>query len=94
MLARVVTARICIREMHGSNFIWDTLFSKNFEIFLSSHMQMSREDIPQIMPELKDAVFWNVEPCGSPKNRRFGGTCSLHLRSRTRTSSVRRLKTV
>jgi hypothetical protein len=27
--------------------------------------------------KLKNGVFWNVMPCGSCKNRRFGGT--LHL---------------
>jgi hypothetical protein len=26
----------------------------------------------------KNAVFWNVTPCGSCKNRRFRGTCRLH----------------
>jgi hypothetical protein len=30
---------------------------------------------------LKNGVFWDVTPCGSCKNRRFGGTCRLlHLR--------------
>jgi hypothetical protein len=23
---------------------------------------------------IKNAVFWNITPCGSCKNRRFGGT--------------------
>jgi hypothetical protein len=27
---------------------------------------------------MKNAVFWNVTPCGSCKNRRFGGTYLLH----------------
>jgi hypothetical protein len=27
---------------------------------------------------LKNAVFWDVTPCGSCKNRRFGGTYYLH----------------
>jgi hypothetical protein len=27
---------------------------------------------------MKNAVFWDVMPCGSSKNRRFGGTCHLH----------------
>jgi hypothetical protein len=31
---------------------------------------------------LKNAVFWDVEPCRSCVNRRFGGTSAfLHLRS-------------
>jgi hypothetical protein len=25
-------------------------------------------------PQLKNGVFWDVTPCGSCKNRRFGGT--------------------
>jgi hypothetical protein len=29
------------------------------------------------MPTLKNAVFWDVTPCGSCKNRRFGGTSVL-----------------
>jgi hypothetical protein len=28
---------------------------------------------------LKDVVFWDVKPCDSSKNRRFGGTYRLHL---------------
>jgi hypothetical protein len=27
---------------------------------------------------MKNAVFWDVTPCGSCKNRRFGGTYRLH----------------
>jgi hypothetical protein len=30
----------------------------------------------------KNAVFWDVTPCGSVINRRFGGTCRLHLQGR------------
>jgi hypothetical protein len=28
---------------------------------------------------MKNAVFWDVALCGSCLNRRFGGTCRLHL---------------
>jgi hypothetical protein len=31
---------------------------------------------------LKNAVFWDVVTCGTLKNRRFGGTCRLHLQGR------------
>jgi hypothetical protein len=27
---------------------------------------------------MKNAVFWDVTPCGSCKNKRFGGTYRLH----------------
>jgi hypothetical protein len=27
-----------------------------------------------LLEEVKDAVFWDVTPCGSCKNWRFGGT--------------------
>jgi hypothetical protein len=27
---------------------------------------------------MKNAVFWNVTPCGFYKNRRFGGMYRLH----------------
>jgi hypothetical protein len=30
---------------------------------------------------MKNAVFWDVRPCGSYKNRHFGGTCSLRISS-------------
>jgi hypothetical protein len=28
---------------------------------------------------MKNAVFWDVAPCGSCNNRCFGGTCRLRL---------------
>jgi hypothetical protein len=28
--------------------------------------------------DMRNGVFWNVTPCGSCKNRRFGGTYRLH----------------
>jgi hypothetical protein len=28
----------------------------------------------RLQEELKNGVFWDVTPCGSCKNRRFGGT--------------------
>jgi hypothetical protein len=31
---------------------------------------------------MKNAVFWDVAPCGFIINRRFGGTCRLHLQGR------------
>jgi hypothetical protein len=31
---------------------------------------------------MKNAVFWDVAPCRSFVNRRFGGTYSLHLHGR------------
>jgi hypothetical protein len=33
-------------------------------------------------PETLTAVFWDVVPCESCKNRRFGGMCHLHLQGR------------
>jgi hypothetical protein len=27
---------------------------------------------------MKNAVFWDIMPCGSCKNQRFGGTYHLH----------------
>jgi hypothetical protein len=29
-----------------------------------------------------NAVFWDVAPCRSCLNRRFGGTCRIHLQDR------------
>jgi hypothetical protein len=31
---------------------------------------------------MKNAVFWDVAPCSSCMNRRFGGTYRLHLQGR------------
>jgi hypothetical protein len=31
---------------------------------------------------MKNVIFWNVMPCRSCVNRRFGGTYGLHLQSR------------
>jgi hypothetical protein len=30
---------------------------------------------------MKNAVFWDMAPCGSSENRRFGGTYRLHHQS-------------
>jgi hypothetical protein len=44
---------------------------------------------------MKNAVFMDVAPCGSCKNRRFGGTCRIHLQGRKeREKIVRRLLVV
>jgi hypothetical protein len=37
---------------------------------------------------MKDAVFWNVEQSTYCENRRFGGTCLLHLQEETRSSKT------
>jgi hypothetical protein len=31
---------------------------------------------------MKNVVFWDVVPCRSCVNQRFGGTCHIHLRGR------------
>jgi hypothetical protein len=31
---------------------------------------------------MKNAVFWDVAPCGFIIDRRFGGTCPLHLQGK------------
>jgi hypothetical protein len=48
---------------------------------------------------MKKAVFWDVAPCRSGVNRRFGGTYRLHLQGRreiisksAREASVRDVK--
>jgi hypothetical protein len=60
-IKRVYYALI-IRNTHVNNdrlgVIWD--FSVRFEVFTAVTLQ--------------NAVFWDVTPCGSCKNRRFGGT--------------------
>jgi hypothetical protein len=43
--------------------------------------------LPPIATCLKNAVFWDLSPCGSSKYRRFGETCRLHLQSRRNIAS-------
>jgi hypothetical protein len=31
---------------------------------------------------MKNAIFWDVAPCGSIINRRFGETCRLHIQDK------------
>jgi hypothetical protein len=40
---------------------------------------------------MKNAVFWDVTPCDSCKNRRYGGTWRLHYHTIVFLRSVRRL---
>jgi hypothetical protein len=78
------------------------------------HRQNSLEEIPRLSWKLKvcyhvrfevfttvtmkNAVYWDVAPCSSCVNRRFGGTYRLHLRGRKiherRTSVSRQLQIV
>jgi hypothetical protein len=39
----------------------------------------------------KNALFWDVAPCDFIINRRFGGTCRLHLQGRRNNSSEEKL---
>jgi hypothetical protein len=45
-------------------YLYTTPFLLRFEVFTAVTM--------------KSAVVWDVTPCGSCKNRRFGGTYRLH----------------
>jgi hypothetical protein len=36
---------------------------------------------------MKNDIFWDVTPCGSCKNRRFGGTYRIHLQGRRNNAS-------
>jgi hypothetical protein len=33
---------------------------------------------PTILPQINNAIFWDVTPCGFCKNQHFGGTYQLH----------------
>jgi hypothetical protein len=43
---------------------------------------------------MKIAFFWDVAPCGFYINRRFGGTCRLHLQGRRDNASEQNCQTV
>jgi hypothetical protein len=61
-----------------------TLFS-----FLSVHIRYPKPHSPVLhglahwkfhtISQMKNAVLWDVAPCRSSVNRRFGGTYRLHL---------------
>jgi hypothetical protein len=64
---------LCVKQLYKLHFILDTIFllmtiiiyyRVRFEVFTAVTM--------------KNCVFWDVMPCGSYKNQRFGGTQSLH----------------
>jgi ribosome-associated translation inhibitor RaiA len=40
---------------------------------------MRVERISKLGTALKNGIFWNVTPCGSHKNQRFGVTYHVHL---------------
>jgi hypothetical protein len=44
------------------------------QIILPFILPVSSEILKQLLQSRKNAVFWDVTPCGSCKNRRFGGT--------------------
>jgi hypothetical protein len=35
---------------------------------------------------MRNAIFWDVAPCGSYENQRFGGMCHLHHPGKKRAS--------
>jgi hypothetical protein len=55
------------RACHWS-LCWASLIHAKFDVFIAVAM--------------KNAVFWDVEPCRSCVKRRFGGTYSIHLQGR------------
>jgi hypothetical protein len=63
-----------IERAHTADAVKDLLRRWQWEILelLSYSPNMSQFDY-----DLKNGVFWVVTPCGSCKNRRFGGTWRL-----------------
>jgi hypothetical protein len=60
-VSHVVLVRTDVSEELSASFIRETRIGElGFEIFMAVTM--------------KNGVFWDVTPCGSCKNRRFGGT--------------------
>jgi hypothetical protein len=50
----------------------------NYTYILKDKMGLSTFGMYTTLASLKNAVFWDVTPCGSCKNRRFLGTYRLH----------------
>jgi hypothetical protein len=51
----------------------DTQGVKNSEVQSKTYEQFVRFEVFTVVT-MKNGVFWDVTPCGSFKNRRFGGT--------------------
>jgi hypothetical protein len=76
-------------QLHGNVFV--NAFSSNEPI---CHNTIYLYNFRAISNDMKKAVFWDVAPCRSGVNRRFGGTYRLHLQGigeikKIRTRSVR-----
>jgi hypothetical protein len=68
----------------------------NKDIHVPVEIQTGTSEIQTRNVTMKNAVFWDMSPCGIFINRRFGGTCRLHLQGRRNMQArkcVRRLLT-
>jgi hypothetical protein len=57
--------------MQKQSFILRTIFSS---LLLSHELKVDLRFEVFTAVTIKNVVFWDVTPCGSCKNRRFGGT--------------------
>jgi hypothetical protein len=53
--------------------------NKSFSVFFNKNLTWLKKEILDV---LKNGIFWDVAPCRSHVNQRFGGTYRLHLQGR------------
>jgi hypothetical protein len=76
MLRRVALVRTDISEERSASIIRVTRIAE-LGTTLQFLRSLRRLLVTANVVRMKNGVFWVVTPCGSCKNRRFGGTCRL-----------------
>jgi hypothetical protein len=70
-------------ELSKSIWIWEFgLFCVTFNYYTPSKTSHCVRFEVFMAVTMKNAIFWDVEPCISCVNRRFEGTYHLHIQSR------------
>jgi hypothetical protein len=69
-------------------------FRSNVRLHLQGRRNNASEEMVFTAVTMKNAVFWDVTPCGIIINRRFGETCRLHLQARRNNASDEKCYTV
>jgi hypothetical protein len=77
MLYSLVLNTMVLEECDASIFRVEVYMTTQAVRPQAEHSQRRKHEISR-----KNAVFWNVAPCRSCVNRRFGGTYRLYLQSR------------
>jgi hypothetical protein len=71
---------IKMQIVRGSSNAYKLYGNENYGV-LREHRRVGIGEMGKAYRMLMNAVFWDVTPCGSCNNRRFGGMHRLRLRS-------------